>query len=129
MSIAVFDERAIIAAAVSFVNADGTAKKTIYTAAGQGARIDDCIVSGNDTVTRHVDITLYDGANDWGVGNCEIPTLAGYTGIPPVLLTATALPTGQSGWLLPAGWSIRASMEVAVTAAKFVHVVVLGGAL
>jgi hypothetical protein len=115
-------------AAVSFVNADGTAEKTLVTAGSNGSRIDSVAIASDDTSARVFNVYINNGSTSYRVGTVNVPITAGTdaAATPPVSL----LTTGNLPWLdssgsifLKAGWKLNVAAQVAVTAAKTISFV------
>lgn len=116
----------------TFVNADGTAVKDIFTAGSNGARVTAVQVATDETAQRVMRLYIrYAGAGaDFLLGSKAIPIGSGTGGV----VAVNMLDAGQLGCIeldgsiiLGATDVLRASMEVAVTAAKTEWVTSFGG--
>ena len=116
-----------INAGVTIVNADSTNLKTIYTAGANGGRIDGILVCSNDTAAVNLAFYINDGAADLYIGNVNIPIGSGYTTVVKVDALATLKPAYQSFVQLHAAYILKCNAVAAVTAAKTVTVVAIGG--
>ena len=111
----------------TFVNADSTNLKTVYTAGSEGSRIDGILVSSNDTSAMNLAFYINNGATDYYIGNVSIPIGSGYTTVVRVDALLTLKPAFQNFIALHHGYTLKANVVVAVTAAKTITVVVLAG--
>lgn len=114
-------------AGVTIVAADTTTKKTIYTAGGDGGRIDGILVCSDDTSAVNLAFYIYDGATDFYIGNVNIPVGSGYTTVAKVDALSTLKPSSQSFIQMKAGNILKANAVATVTAAKTVTIVAIGG--
>ncbi len=116
---------------VTFVNADGTAKKTLFTAGTNGSLLTDLNITSDDTAARDIDLFLKDGTTSFALGTIPVTIGAGTTAASNAVngLDATKLPgVAADGTLwLPTGWMVEGAVKVAVTAAKMITVLALGG--
>ena len=117
----------------SFVNADGTSFKTVFTAGADGSVIRGINISSTDTAARNIQFVLNDGTNDFQLVTVNVPITAGTTGsIASVDALSTLIPSlpvdnnGRRTFGLKSGWIIKAKALVAVTAATTVDVLVFG---
>lgn len=115
----------------TFVNADGTTKKTIFTAGANGSRMDNVSITSTDTVALSFNVYVNDGTSDILVGTVSVPIGAGNSAsTPPMSLLTSAnfpwLPSSLSTFL-KTGWTVKMAAVSAVTATKQVSVVSLGG--
>lgn len=112
-------------------NADGTTAAVLYTAGVNGAIIDSIAVTTDDTSDVTLVLKINDGSNDFTIGEVVILDGAGTNGTDPAqnLLSSTALPFLQSGGGLALGpnFVLKIGAKTAITAAKVVHLVALGG--
>lgn len=115
----------------TFVNADGTTKKTVYTAGADGALVDTVAVVSDDTAAVILEIHINDGTTSFQVGELSIPAGSGTDGTSAAvnLLSTTALPWLQTSGGLPlqATYSLEVNAKAAVTATKTVTVTPFGG--
>ena len=119
-------EAAVKNAGVQFTSADTTAKKTIYTGAANGSRIDSIPCSTNDTVTVNLAFYITSGGTDYYIGNVNLPIGAGYTSVLRVDAVSTLSPL--LGYLvLASGDILKTNCVAAMTAAKTTDVLAFGG--
>lgn len=116
--------------AATFVNADGTNLKTLFTAGAEGSLLTAIAITSDDTAARDLNLYVTISGTDYRVGQVNIPIGAGTTTTSAV----NALAVGKLPWLnadgsffLPAGQVLKGAMAVAVTAAKTVTVLAVGG--
>lgn len=116
----------------TFVNADGATVKDVFTASALGARLTSLQVATDETAARILRLYIrYAGAGaDFLLGSKTIPIGAGTGGV----VAVNMLDPGQlmcieldGSIILGPNDVIRASMEVAVTAAKTEWVTAFGG--
>jgi len=116
---------------VTFVNADGTTPKTVFTAATDGSKLFSIACTSDDTSTRYAQVYIHDGTTAYLIGTVPVTTLAGTDGIvPAVNLLDPAYVAGldRDGELfLPTGYTVRVGPSVAITAAKTMTIVGVGG--
>lgn len=117
-------------AAVTFVNADGTSKKSILTgqasANAAGTRVDSVMISSDDTANRDLAFYITIGGTDYYIGNVSVPLGSGYTTVIRVEGMNVLSPYLRYLALAPSA-ILKANMVVAVTAAKTVTVLAMGG--
>lgn len=114
---------------VTFVNADGTTAKTIFTAGADGSVITGINVTSDDTSAVVLNVYLNDGATDYLLGAINVPTLSGTDGSAPAVegCDPAFIPFFAGGQArLKTGYSIKAGPQAAVTAAKTVTIVGTG---
>ncbi len=120
---------------MSFVNADGTNKKTVFTAGSSGSKVTAIVCTSTDTGTRILQLYLTRSATNYLLGSYLIAIGAGSDGVAVTgnLLTMTmALPNdndGQRYIFLESGDTLTVMVTVAVTAAKEIDVIAIGGNL
>lgn len=123
--------KAALIKGVQFVNADGTAKKTIVADAdipNEGARIDQLPVTSNDTASVTLMWYISDGTTDFHIIDTVIAAGSGYGAVVRIDAITTLAP--NTGYLyLPNGYSLKVAPLAAVTAAKVVDVVAMGGTM
>jgi hypothetical protein len=120
--------------AVTFVNADGTAQKTLISAGADDSDVKMITLTSDDTATVNIRVYLYDGATSYLIGTVRAVTLAGTDGAVNAIniINTTAMPflpldnAGKAYIPLEAGWSIRVAPIVAITAAKTVTITATG---
>jgi hypothetical protein len=124
-------------AAVTFVNADGTTAKDLRAPADvagtEGFKVLNLNAVSDDTVDPVlVDIWLHDGTTAFLLGRVPVPTLSGTDGSAPSvnLLDATLLAGAldADGQLtVPDGWKVQVAPSAAITAAKTLTIIGIGG--
>lgn len=117
---------------VSFVDADGTSEKTIFTPAGSdGGNLMQINVTSTDTSAVVMQVNVNDGTTSRLIGSVNVPTLAGTDGIVPSvnLLDSDFIAGLQADGSLPVknGHSVTVNPVGAVTATFTVDVVPNGG--
>lgn len=113
-----------------FANADGTTIKDVLTADTDDSILKAIAISSTDTVSRVVNLYLYDGTNNLYIGSFTIPAGAGTNGTEPVFdgLAADWLPIDAAAKkILPlkgsgTAYKLRAGLPVAVASGKVIHV-------
>ncbi len=111
-----------------FANADGTTKKTVFTAGSNGSRLEALSIASNDTTANVAIIYVSNGGTDYQLVGVSI-AVVGNT----VVLNVNALAnlgwttTMDGGIVLKNGDSIKVSMNAAVTSGKEVDVHAIGG--
>jgi hypothetical protein len=119
-------ELVVTDACKTIVNADSTNKVTIQTAGADGARIDSLMISSDDTSAVNLAFYITISAVDYYIGNVLVPIGSGYTTVARVEGLTTLAPI--LGYLALAPNAIlKANAVVAVTAAKVVTIVAMGG--
>lgn len=115
----------------TFVNGDGTSKKTLFTAGSNGSLITDVNIASDDTSARDVDLFINDGSTDFTFGTIPVAIGAGTTAASNAVngFDATKVPglAVDGSLFLPTGYFLKGAMKVAVTAAKTVTVLAIGG--
>lgn len=118
----------------TFVNADGTTKKTLLTAGSSGSRVDTISATSDDTSTRVMQLWITSAGTDYLLGEVSITLGAGSDGSTKAIscLNTTDLPWvrsegGNPVIYLESGEVLKAMMKVAVTAAKTIYVRAQGG--
>lgn len=126
--------QAINTSFMSFVNADGTTVKDLFTAGANGAILNSLVAQSTDGTTRNLKLYYYDGTTAWPLGTVNIAVSSGNTGaIASTNLLSTTLipglPLDQNGnpfIKLEATHKIQGSVLVAVTAAAQVTTLAFG---
>jgi hypothetical protein len=113
----------------TFVNADGTGLKTLVTAGADGCRIDAISITSNSTAAENLAFWIQIGGTDYYIGVVLIPIGSGYTTVVKVDGLVPLKPAYQNFILLPPNALLRCSAVVAITAAKTVTVIAMGGSL
>jgi hypothetical protein len=117
-------------AEVTFVNADGTTAKTVFTAGADGGVLKHINVVSDDTATVQMEVYVDDGVTAYLLGVVDVVTLSGTDGTNPSvdLMSGTLIPgLGTDGELfIPTGYTVEVAPIAAVTAAKTVTVVGIG---
>ncbi|MES2210951.1 MAG: hypothetical protein V4515_12335 [Chloroflexota bacterium] len=119
-------------ASQTFVNADGTTVKTLYTAGASGGKVQFANATSDDTVARIIRLYVQRGGagSDFLLGSKTIAIGAGTAAAASVnLLDAAQVPGILEDGTIILGPSdvLRGSMEVAVTAAKTITILTQGG--
>lgn len=116
----------------SFVNADGTAEKTLVTAGSNGSRIDAVSITSTDTVARVLNVSINTGSTSYVVGTVNVPANSGTDAA--TTAAVKLLQIGNLAWLdatgsvfLKAGWKLNLSPQVAVTSPKQISAVAFYG--
>lgn len=107
----------------TFVNADGTGLKTIWTAGASGSRIDGLIAYSDDGTARNPVLSIKKGAAT------AVPFAITTVPVGPVAanILAQCPGIGAYGLILENGDVLQANMAVAVTAGSTVWLTVIGG--
>ena len=119
---------------VTFVNADGTTKKTIFTGGADDSIIRTISICSDDTSSRIIQLFRTISATDYIIGSILVPTLSGTDGSTPrvnglngILLSGLVLDKEGNYVLQVVGaQTITASVTVAVTSAKTITIVTVG---
>ncbi len=119
-------------AAQTFVNADGTATKSVYTAGTAGAKIQFLNASSDDTSARVVRLHIQRGGagTDYLIGSVTVAIGAGTGAVASAnLLVASQIPGVLEDGTIILGPSdvLKCAVESAVTAAKTLTVFAQGG--
>jgi hypothetical protein len=120
-----------LAALVTFVNADSTNAKTLYTTPTGGCRIDKFVITSDDTASRTITISLSDGTTTIVLDQI---VLRPATTTRPVA-SWNVLDPNRLTWLhytdpeltLPAGYTLAAALTSAVTSGKKIGLLIAGG--
>lgn len=121
---------------VTFVNADGTTIKTLVTGGTNGSVVEWINVSSTDSAARDMKWYLNDGTTNFLISTQSTLANAGNTNAISSIATLNnttlfgSVPFNNSGnkYIYVAnGWSLRAGMAVAVTAAQTIAVTAHGG--
>lgn len=113
-----------------FLPADTTTKKTLFTAGSFGAQIDAILVSSNDTAAVNLAFYILDTAGTpvyHYIGNAVIPIGSGYTSVVKVDAMVALKPANLNYIRLAPGYSLACNCVAAITTAKQVDVVAVGG--
>lgn len=122
------------AAAITFVNADGTTAKTVFTAGSNDSDLKMLSITSNDTASVNMQVEYFDGSTAYLIGTVRAVTLTGTDGAANAvdLLNSTALPflpvddAGKRYIPVKTGHTIKVAPVATVTAAKTVTVVAIG---
>ena len=126
---------------VQIANADGTTKKTLWAGSATGDKIECIIVTSNDTAARILNFYFTISAVDYPIGQVNVPITSGQdpaaapVAIPAisVLETNALLPwvrkdsDGRGYLYVASGTTLKVAAQVAVTAAKEIDIVAIGG--
>ena len=113
---------------ITFVNADGTSYKDVFTAGSNGAILDLLNIASTDTSARDIFLAISDGVTTYEFGIIRVAITAGTDGVTPAangLDIAFIKSLGNRedrSIVLQSGWKLRARPTVAVTAAKTVTI-------
>jgi hypothetical protein len=115
---------------VAFVNADGTAFKTVMTAGALGSRIDSLLASNGDAAGAYVlQLAIQVSGVDYIIGEVTVPLGAGTNGSAKSVsllntadIPALAVAEGSALWLA-AGASLRVRPKTAISGANTLQVV------
>jgi hypothetical protein len=121
----------------TFVNADGTASKVVFTAGSNGSRLDALNIASTDTAAHDVQVLLNIGGSDVPIGTINVAIGAGNSSTvnsknvlaDPNLGLTISDPYGNRVLELPAAATVKLAMAVAVTSGKTVSVTAMGGDL
>lgn len=118
----------------SFVNADGTGKKTVVTAGSSGTKVTGLVATSTDTSTRIAQVWLTRSGTSYLLGSVSVTTLAGTDGAVNTidLFSTIPLPTDNDRrkyLFLVSGDTLQVSFTVAVTAAKEIDILAIHGDL
>ena len=124
-----------LAGGSQLTNIANTNATAILTAnADKDRRINQIIVSTDDTAANNMKIIVNDGTNDATIGQVAIPASSGTTATAAVDVVASLTTVfsqvdnaGNVFFDLPKGWALKAQMS-AVTSGKSYNVVVNGAA-
>lgn len=114
----------------TFVNADSTNLKTLYTAATNGSRVNMIMVSSTDTSARDMSFWVTKGGTDYLLATVSIPANSGNTN---AISLVTVLDHTRFGTMkqdsngnryidLANGEVLKSKVGVAVTTAKTIYV-------
>jgi len=119
---------------VQFTSADTTNEKDVFTAGGNGSKVEHIMVASTDTSDRDLLIYISVGAGDFLFGTVKIPANSGNTNLLPAvaLLASSQMPwntdaQGNKYLYVSGGNKIRMAMGTTITAAKEVNVFVQAG--
>ena len=122
-----FSETQPIAQGTSFTSADTTVAKNILTAQSTFARVDEIVISSDDTAAVIIDVYLRTSATNTLLGSVTVPPGAGHAGAPPVAFFGALNIANLNGIALTQVQSLQAACEATMTAAKTCVVTVVGG--
>lgn len=112
-----------------FEPADTTTRKTIFTAASGGSRIESISAISNDNAIRRVLFYLTNGGVDFLLGFVTLPATT--STIPIVsaglLNSQVWLQSMDLGLVLSSGFTIRANIESTITAGREITILAVGG--
>lgn len=121
-------------AGVTFVNADSTTAKTLFTAGANDSNLKGLVITTDDTSSVNVQVKLRTGGVDYPLGTVRAVTLSGTDGAANAIdgLNSTAMPglpvDGASKRYIPlmTGDTIKVNPVAAVTAGKTLWITALG---
>ncbi len=113
----------------TFVNADGTTPKDLVSASTFGSKIFSINVTSDDTVAVDLEVYMHDGTTAYLLATVTVPTLSGTDGFTPAMNLLASVPgaDGDGELFIPSGYKMQVGPKAAVTAAKTVTIVCLGG--
>lgn len=113
----------------ALVNADSTTPQDLIAAGSDGSKVLAINCTSDDTGSRIVQVFMHDGSTAFLIGSTLVATLAGTDGVEAgVNLLDSVAGTDADGELfIPSGYKIQVGVTVAVTAAKTISLVALGG--
>ena len=114
---------------ITIVPADTTTKKTVATAGANGSKVIGLSISSDDTAARVLQIWLTRAAVSYLLATIDIPALAGFDGIVPVVnaMNSTEWPglpvdnDGQTYFFLESGDTLQIATTATITAAKTIY--------
>jgi hypothetical protein len=116
----------------AFANADSTNYKTIYTPGASGSRVHAIMVTSDDSVEHYMSFAIEQSSTQYVLGTAYVAAKpsssfshASTNVLDPDMWTW--LNINDIAIVLPAGTLIKLKMDVAVSAAQAVDVVVMGG--
>lgn len=120
--------------AVQILPADTTTVKTLATGGTNGTKIDWINIASSDTAARDLQIWLSDGTTNHLLTTLSVAITAGFTNtITPVALFVNSQSpflsfdsSGNKFLYLKSGWSLKAGVLTAVTAAKAIYITAQG---
>ena len=122
--------------AYQFVNATSTTKTAIVAAGSNGSQITSMTIASTDTAAQNIIFYLYDGSVYHQLCEINIPASSGNASLatgPIDVFRNLYFPglqfdaMGNKVLNIPSGWTLYGSMVVAVTTAKAIDVVAMGG--
>lgn len=121
---------------VTIVNADGTTKKTVYTAGADGTKLESIFVTNTDTAAYTLNVYFNISSTDYLIGTVNIPLSSGNTtSAPTVNLLSSAGnlgavlnkdPNGNTYLYLQSGTVLKVATTGTVTSAKTVTLTAIG---
>lgn len=127
MGRSIFDETQVITLKAKIVAADTTTLKTLFGSSAVQARIDNLLLTSNDTIDHKVVIWVTNASINYVVGSVDVPAGAGHGGVAPVDAIPLIVVAGQQGLLVDSTTTYSYSVEVAVTSTFEVDCVGMGG--
>lgn len=127
--------QAVLSKAKAVLPADSTNLVTVYTATGDGCRIDNIIIQSTDTSAKDMALYLNIGGTDYQIGMLSVLANSGNTNAIPsmALMSHSQFPifTQDSNLnrfiLMASGDILKVKMGSAITAAKQINVIIQGG--
>lgn len=117
-----------------FVNADGTAFKSLMSAAANGTRVDTVIATNTDVSNAYViQLAVQKSGVDYVLGEVNIPIGAGTNGVAKsvALLNSTDIPglayTENGSIFLESGATLRARVKSIVAGSNAVQIIGMAG--
>lgn len=127
LGLTTFQETQPIAQATSFTSADTTVAKSILAQQTSPFRIDDIVITSDDTVDRVVDIYLRTVSTNTLLGSVTVPAGAGHGGVVPAMFFYDNNITPFLGFNMNTNQTLQASIETTMTAAKTIVITPFGG--
>jgi hypothetical protein len=111
----------------TFMNADSTNKKTIYSASAAGGRIDSISICSDASATINLAFYINDTISDLYIGNVPVPPSSGYLSVAKVEGLSYLKPPNQTFLQLKGGYSLKCNSVSAVSSGSTVSVIGIGG--
>ena len=115
------------------VNANGTNIVNVFTAGSDDSVVKSLHAVSNDSAAKVINLYVHDGLQDIYIGSTNVPLSSGNTGaVASVdLISGTLFPSlpydanGKRVLPLPAGYVVRANVQVAMTAGRSMTIVAM----
>lgn len=122
-----FGESQPLVQQTTFAAGDTTVAKSILSAQTGPYRVDQILLTNNDSGAHNVDLYIRIGSTNTLWGSVGVPAGSGVGGIPPQEVFAQMAITGFSGIALPGADTMQMAMETTIGGSNLVTVTVLGG--
>ncbi len=129
MGLAIFDEKYPISGSMHFIAGSGVAETWMWDETPVPSRVDAMFATNTDVIDHVVDVWFSSTSFVLLLGSVNVPAGAGVAGAPTIDLVAHLPLSTQGGLVFGRLDSLKMAMEVAVTAAFSIDIVVLGGRL